>query len=51
MHRNNPKGRMIYFNNAQIIFPAASAILHNTPNNPMVAKARKRIAIMFISLP
>jgi hypothetical protein len=51
MHRNNPNGRIMYFSNAQITFPAASAILHKTPNNPMVAKARKRIAIIFILLP
>jgi hypothetical protein len=46
MHNNNPNGRMMYFSNAQITLPAASATLHNSPNNPMVAKAKKRIAII-----
>jgi hypothetical protein len=45
MHRNNPNGRIMYFNNAQITFPAASAILHKTSKSPIVAKAIKSIAI------
>jgi hypothetical protein len=43
MHKNNPKGKMMYFSNAQITLPAASVILHNTPNKPIVAKARKKL--------
>ena len=46
MHRNNPNGRIMYFSNAQITFPAASAILHKTPKSPIVAKAIKSIAIV-----
>ena len=37
---------MMYFSNAQITFPAASAILHKTPKSPIVAKAIKSIAIV-----
>ena len=50
MHNNNPNGRMMYFSNAQITLPAAAATLHNSPNNPMVAKAKKRIAIICLTL-
>ena len=46
MHKNNPNGKTMYFSNAQITFPAASAILHKIPKSPIVAKAIKSIAII-----
>ena len=45
MLNNKPKGKTIYFNKAQMTFPAASARLQITPNSPIVAKAKKSITI------
>ena len=45
MQNNKPKGKITYFNKAQITCPAAPEMLHITPNNPNVAKPRKMTAI------
>ena len=45
MLNNKPKGKITYFNKAQITCPAAPAMLHRTPKSPSVANPRKMIAI------